>query len=172
MPTISQLLKTRRQKKTRKANAVGLKHSYNSVKRRRVPLESQMCIRDSNYREGLSVLEYITNARGARKGLIDTALKTADAGYLTRRLVDVSHDVIIREEDCDVADGLIITHDGERGDKFSHRIIGTILAKPVRAVSYTHLLCLKLQKLFAKKLNMIAISALRAFAVGLKTLKK
>ena len=86
----------------------------------------------SNYREGLSVLEYITNARGARKGLIDTALKTADAGYLTRRLVDVSHDVIIREEDCDVADGLIITHDGERGDKFSHRIIGTILAKPVR----------------------------------------
>jgi len=86
----------------------------------------------SNYREGLSVLEYITNARGARKGLIDTALKTADAGYLTRRLVDVSHDVIIREIDCKADQGFLITRDGDRGDKFIQRIKGKILAKPVK----------------------------------------
>ena len=54
----------------------------------------------SNFKEGLSVLEYFISTHGARKGLADTALKTADAGYLTRRLVDVSHDVIITEEDC------------------------------------------------------------------------
>ena len=54
----------------------------------------------SNFKEGLSVLEYFISTHGARKGLADTALKTADAGYLTRRLVDVSQDVIINEEDC------------------------------------------------------------------------
>ena len=54
----------------------------------------------SNFREGLNILEYFIAARGARKSLSDTALKTADSGYLTRRLVDVSQDVIIREEDC------------------------------------------------------------------------
>ena len=60
----------------------------------------------SNFREGLSVLEYFISARGARKGLADTALRTADSGYLTRRLVDVSQDVIIREEDCGAAKGI------------------------------------------------------------------
>ncbi|MBR4691441.1 MAG: hypothetical protein IKP17_01650 [Oscillospiraceae bacterium] len=59
----------------------------------------------ANYREGLSVLEYFTSSRGARKGLADTALRTADSGYLTRRLVDVSQDVIIREEDCGTREG-------------------------------------------------------------------
>src|SRR5690606_33268975 len=54
----------------------------------------------SSFREGLSVLEYFISTHGARKGLADTALRTADSGYLTRRLVDVSQDVIIREEDC------------------------------------------------------------------------
>ena len=54
----------------------------------------------SNFREGLSVLEYFISAHGARKGLTDTALRTADSGYLTRRLVDVSQDIIIREWDC------------------------------------------------------------------------
>lgn len=83
----------------------------------------------SNYREGLSVLEYITNARGARKGLIDSALKTADAGYLTRRLVDVSHDVIIRENDCGTSQGVEITKENERGDKFISRIKGKVLAE-------------------------------------------
>ena len=60
----------------------------------------------SNFREGLSVLEYFISARGARKGLADTALRTADSGYLTRRLVDVSQDVIIREEDCGATKGI------------------------------------------------------------------
>jgi DNA-directed RNA polymerase subunit beta' len=61
----------------------------------------------SNFKEGLSVLEYFISTHGARKGLADTALKTADAGYLTRRLVDVSHDVIINEEDCGTLRGLV-----------------------------------------------------------------
>ena len=63
----------------------------------------------SNFKEGLSVLEYFISTHGARKGLADTALKTADAGYLTRRLVDVSQDVIINEEDCGTLRGLIAT---------------------------------------------------------------
>ncbi len=63
----------------------------------------------SNFKEGLSVLEYFISTHGARKGLADTALKTADAGYLTRRLVDVSHDVIVTEEDCGTLRGLVCT---------------------------------------------------------------
>ncbi|OGK16503.1 DNA-directed RNA polymerase subunit beta' [Candidatus Roizmanbacteria bacterium RIFCSPHIGHO2_01_FULL_39_12b] len=75
----------------------------------------------SNYRGGLSIFEYVISARGARKGLIDSALKTADAGYLTRRLVDVSHDMIVREHDCGVEEGLIVARDDERSDKFVDR---------------------------------------------------
>ncbi len=62
----------------------------------------------SNFREGLSIFEYVNSARGSRKGLTDSALKTADAGYLTRRLVDVAHDVIIREDDCGTEEGLTV----------------------------------------------------------------
>ena len=60
----------------------------------------------SNFREGLKVTEYIISSYGARKGLVDTALRTADSGYLTRRLVDVAQDIIIREEDCRTSQGL------------------------------------------------------------------
>ena len=60
----------------------------------------------ANFREGLSVLEYFISTHGARKGLADTALRTADSGYLTRRLVDVAQDVIIREIDCGTTDGI------------------------------------------------------------------
>ena len=63
----------------------------------------------SNFREGLSVLEYFISTHGGRKGQADTALRTADSGYLTRRLVDVSQDVIIREEDCQTERGLTKT---------------------------------------------------------------
>ncbi len=63
----------------------------------------------ANYREGLNVLEYFISSRGARKGLADTALRTADSGYLTRRLVDVSQDVIIRESDCGATEGLVVS---------------------------------------------------------------
>lgn len=85
----------------------------------------------SNYREGLSIFEYVINTRGARKGLTDSALKTADAGYLTRRLVDVAHDMIIREEDCLTEEGLLIEKDGERSEKFYERIKGRFLAKNI-----------------------------------------
>ena len=66
----------------------------------------------SNFREGLSVLEYFIATHGARKGLADTALRTADSGYLTRRLVDVSQDVIVREEDCGTERGLVTADRG------------------------------------------------------------
>ena len=71
----------------------------------------------ANYREGLTVLDYFTSAHGARKGLADTALRTADSGYLTRRLVDVSQDVIVREEDCDIT---VLDFDKERIHAASH----------------------------------------------------
>jgi len=63
----------------------------------------------ANFREGLTVLEYFISTHGARKGLADTALKTADSGYLTRRLVDVVQDVIIREEDCGTGQGISLS---------------------------------------------------------------
>ena len=63
----------------------------------------------ANYREGMNILEYFIAGNGARKGLADTALRTADSGYLTRRLVDVSQDVIIREEDCGAAQGIMVS---------------------------------------------------------------
>lgn len=85
----------------------------------------------SNYREGLSIFEYVISARGARKGLTDSALKTADAGYLTRRLVDTAHDMIVREEDCQTKEGLEILTSGERGDKFSDRIKGRFTLKDI-----------------------------------------
>ncbi|HPE95840.1 MAG TPA: DNA-directed RNA polymerase subunit beta', partial [Bacillota bacterium] len=81
----------------------------------------------SNLREGMKILEYFTAARGARKGLADTALRTADSGYLTRRLVDVSQEVIIREENCHSHDGIIvseITEGKEVIEPFSDRLIG------------------------------------------------
>ncbi|MFZ6035238.1 MAG: DNA-directed RNA polymerase subunit beta' [Patescibacteria group bacterium] len=85
----------------------------------------------SNYRQGLSIFEYVINARGARKGLTDSALKTADAGYLTRRLVDVAHDMIIREEDCQTTEGLTISTDMVRGDKFKDRIRNRFTASDI-----------------------------------------
>ena len=69
----------------------------------------------ANFREGLSVLEYFISTHGARKGLADTALRTADSGYLTRRLVDVSQDVIIREDDCGTDRGLVFPIVGQGG---------------------------------------------------------
>ncbi len=89
----------------------------------------------SNYREGLSIFEYVISARGARKGLTDSALKTADAGYLTRRLVDVAHDMIVKEEDCNTQEGLIISLTDSRGEKFRERIKGRFLAKDLHADS-------------------------------------
>ena len=81
----------------------------------------------ANYREGLNILEYFVSSRGARKGLADTALRTADSGYLTRRLVDVSQDVIIREEDCGATEGIVVSdiREGkEEIESFRERLIG------------------------------------------------
>ena len=81
----------------------------------------------ANFREGLSVLEYFISARGARKGLADTALRTADSGYLTRRMVDVSQDVIIREEDCHAQHGIWvedITEGNTVIEPFADRLVG------------------------------------------------
>ncbi len=84
----------------------------------------------ANYREGLNVLEYFISSRGARKGLADTALRTADSGYLTRRLVDVSQDVIIREDDCGTTEGLTVSAIMEGNqviEKLDDRLVGRYL---------------------------------------------
>ena len=87
----------------------------------------------SNFREGLTALEYFLSTHGARKGLADTALRTADAGYLTRRLVDVAQDVIITTDDCGTEAGIWFTEAGakETGEKLDERIVGRIAAAPV-----------------------------------------
>ncbi len=87
----------------------------------------------SNFREGLTALEYFLSTHGARKGLADTALRTADAGYLTRRLVDVAQDVIITQDDCGTPSGIWIdTKESESmGETFFERIVGRYLAGPV-----------------------------------------
>ncbi len=88
----------------------------------------------SNFREGLTVLEYFISSRGARKGMADTALRTADSGYLTRRLVDVSQEVIIREEDCQTRDGITVSEINENGqiiETLEERLRGRYLAEDV-----------------------------------------
>ena len=84
----------------------------------------------SNFRQGLSIFEYVTSARGSRKGLTDSALKTADAGYLTRRLVDVSHDCIVRMDDCGTDEGIEINKN-KRRESFAARLIGRYLSQDV-----------------------------------------
>ncbi len=85
----------------------------------------------SNFRQGLSIFEYVTSARGSRKGLTDSALKTADAGYLTRRLIDVSHDVIIRMHDCGTHEGIEIVKQ-PRKDVFEARLTGRVALRDVK----------------------------------------
>jgi len=86
----------------------------------------------SNFREGLSIFEYVTSSRGSRKGLTDSALKTADAGYLTRRLVDVAHDMIIRMEDCKTAEGIELIKAGPREKMFGGRVVGRVALKDIQ----------------------------------------
>jgi len=86
-----------------------------------------------NFKLGLSASEYFIGSRGARKGLVDKGLKTADAGYLTRRLVDVSQDVLVREEDCGTDDGReMIVGKGTLLQTFGERVVGRVLAKDVK----------------------------------------
>ena len=89
----------------------------------------------ANYREGLNILEYFISSRGARKGLTDTALRTADSGYLTRRLVDVSQEVIIREEDCHATEGILVSEISEGNatiESYSERLIGRYALNDVK----------------------------------------
>ena len=88
----------------------------------------------SNFREGLNVTEYIISSYGARKGLVDTALRTADSGYLTRRLVDVAQDIIVREEDCITYASLSLDDLFKKYKtdlSLENRLIGRLLAKPL-----------------------------------------
>ena len=88
----------------------------------------------ANFREGLTVLQYFISTHGARKGLADTALKTANSGYLTRRLVDISQDVIVSEEDCRTADGIDVSalvEGGEVIQPIEERILGRIVAEDI-----------------------------------------
>jgi DNA-directed RNA polymerase subunit beta' len=90
----------------------------------------------ANFREGLTVLQYFTSTHGARKGLADTALKTANSGYLTRRLVDVAQDLVIREHDCGTSEGLelrTIIDGGEVVQSLSERILGRVLAADIQS---------------------------------------
>src|SRR5207253_4657481 len=95
----------------------------------------------SNFREGLSVLEYFISTHGARKGLADTALRTADSGYLTRRLVDVAQELIVREQDCETVRGIWM--ENVKPDEPGHRsnldtrIAGRVLADPVKLTDGT-----------------------------------
>ncbi|MGE5584183.1 MAG: DNA-directed RNA polymerase subunit beta' [Bacillota bacterium] len=88
----------------------------------------------ANFREGLTVLEYFSSTHGTRKGLADTALRTADSGYLTRRLVDVAQDVIVREEDCGTDDGIVVNAIRQGDDvveTFRERVVGRVAAEDV-----------------------------------------
>ena len=88
----------------------------------------------ANFREGLNILEFFMSSHGARKGLADTALRTAESGYLTRRLVDISHDVIINEHDCNTLEGIIVSDLVDGGnviEKLDERIYGRTLAEDI-----------------------------------------
>ena len=84
-----------------------------------------------NFREGLSITDYLMSSYGARKGIVDTALKTANSGYLTRRLIDVAQDIIIREKDCLTTNSFLFYFNNDSLDQSSNEIIGRVLARPV-----------------------------------------
>jgi DNA-directed RNA polymerase subunit beta' len=111
----------------------------------------------ANFREGLSVLDYFVSTHGGRKGLADTALRTADAGYLTRRLVDVAQDVIITVEDCGTEDGLWLhtDDDSELMEPLRKRIVGRILAAPILHPETKELLAERDEEIDEDKANLL-----------------
>ena len=119
----------------------------------------------SNFKEGLSVLEYFISTHGARKGLADTALKTADAGYLTRRLVDVSHDVIINEEDCGTLRGLVCTalkNNDETIATLYERILGRVSVHDIVHPTTGELMVRKLPRTLHNALKTLQSRALKS----------
>ncbi len=122
----------------------------------------------SNYREGLNILEYFISSRGARKGLADTALRTADSGYLTRRLVDVSQEVIIREEDCGATEGLEvyeIRNGNELIEPLAERLVGRYLVHDLRDETTGELLFSKERMLTESDAKKIVESGVERIAI-------
>ena len=122
----------------------------------------------SNFKEGMSVLEYFISSHGARKGLADTAMKTADAGYLTRRLVDVSHDVIITEEDCGTLRGLVCTA-LKNGDEvistLYERILGRVSVHDIIHPATGELICAAGEEITEAKAQLIEDSPIESVEI-------
>ncbi len=122
----------------------------------------------ANFREGLTVLEYFISTHGARKGLTDTALRTADSGYLTRRLVDVSQDVIIREDDCGTDDGIIVRDikDGnEIIEKITDRLVGRVVCDNVVNPETGELIVEKNQMITPAQADIISASGVESVKI-------
>ncbi len=122
----------------------------------------------ANFREGLTVLEYFISTHGARKGLTDTALRTADSGYLTRRLVDVSQDVIIREDDCGTDDGIIaaaICDGNEVIEKLKDRLVGRTTCENVVNPETGELIAEKGETLSSDKADRIIAAGVEAVKI-------
>ena len=120
----------------------------------------------SNFREGLNALEYFISTHGARKGLADTALRTADAGYLTRRLVDVAQDVIINDEDCGTEDGVLIRRsDDVAGQSLSSRLYGRLAAENVVDPNTGEILAERNQMLGHERVRRISASGVQEVKV-------
>ncbi|MCL5438371.1 MAG: DNA-directed RNA polymerase subunit beta' [Patescibacteria group bacterium] len=118
----------------------------------------------SNFREGLSIFEYVTSARGSRKGLTDSALKTANAGYLTRRLVDVAHDVIIRNEDCGTTEGITIPEEKSRAS-FADRLIGRLALNDIHSKKTKKIIVKKNEEITEEKAKAIIDSEVKEVIV-------
>jgi len=122
----------------------------------------------SNFREGLSVLEYFTSTHGQRKGLVDMALRTADSGYLTRRLVDVAQDVIVREDDCGTDAGILVKDiiiDGELIEGLYDRIVGRYSVKDIVHPDTGEVLCKSQELIDAKTAQNIVDAGIKEVAV-------
>ncbi len=122
----------------------------------------------SNFKEGMSVLEYFISSHGARKGLADTAMKTADAGYLTRRLVDVSHDVIINEEDCGTLRGLVCTalkNGDETISSLYERILGRVSVHDIIHPTTGDLICAAGEEINEEKARIIEESPIESVEI-------
>jgi DNA-directed RNA polymerase subunit beta' len=113
----------------------------------------------ANFREGLSVLQYFVSTHGARKGLADTALKTANSGYLTRKLVDVAQDTIVSEYDCGSTDGLLMMAEVEGGkeiESLGNKILGRMVAEDVIDPSTGNVICARNEEVTEEKVNLIS----------------
>ncbi len=122
----------------------------------------------SNFREGLSVLEYFTSTHGQRKGLVDTALRTADSGYLTRRLVDVAQDVIVREDDCGTDAGIwvkAVEIDGELIEDLRDRIVGRYAVNDILHPETGEVLCMGQELIDDEKADSIVAAGIKEVEV-------